>query len=137
MAISDHKLPKELEYLLVSYLFENKLQMQRLLRHLLAHVNSVSDSPYDQRAIAIECLGRCKDFDPAENPVVRIEIGRLRKLLSLFYDEELPRPYKISIPRGQYRPSVSAESMVNKPKYLPELAPSPINPERLLIQLIL
>ena len=135
MTNNDDKLSKELNYLLASYLFENKLQMQRLLKYLVSHVNSPSDSAYDQRAIAKECLGRGNDFDPAENPVVRIEIGRLRKLLTLFYKEELPRPYTITIPRGQYRPTVTIESQMNKPKYLPELVPSPANPERLSVLL--
>ena len=98
MVINDYKLSKELEYLLASYMFENKLQMQRLLRYLVNHVDSPSDLAFAQRTIAKECLGRGQDFDPAENPVVRIEIGRLRKLLHLFYNEELPRPFKISIP---------------------------------------
>lgn len=135
MTKNDDKLSQELEYLLASYLFENKLQMQRLLSYLVSHINSTSDLAYDQRTIARECLGRGHDFDPAENPVVRIEVGRLRKLLSLFYEEELLRPYTITIPRGQYRPEVIIESQVNKPKYLPELAPSPANPERLSVLL--
>jgi hypothetical protein len=135
MTKNDDKFSKELQYLLASYLFENKLQMQRLLSYLVSNLNSSSDSAYDQRIIARECLGRGEDFDPAENPVVRIEIGRLRKLLSLFYKEELPRPYTITIPRGQYRPEVVVESEFNKPKYLPELVPSPANPERLSVLL--
>lgn len=135
MGVDDCKLSKELEYLLASYLFENKLQMQRLLRYLVSYASSANDAPFDQRAIAKECLGRSNDFDPAENPVVRIEIGRLRKLLRLFYEEELPRPYKITIPKGQYRPLVTLTSLEDQPKYLPELAPSPVSPERLSVLL--
>ena len=135
MAISDYELSKELEYLLASYLFQNKLQMQRLLSYLVQHVHSTSDTPFDQRAIGRECLGRSADFDPAENPVVRIEIGRLRKLLSRFYEEELHRPYKISIPLGGYRPALTVESVEAQPKFLPELSPSPANPERLSVLL--
>lgn len=134
-SMNDYQLSKELDYLRSSYLFENKLQMKRLLSYLLEHANSSSESAYDQRAIAKECLGRGADFDPAENPVVRIEIGRLRKLLSRFYDEELPRPFNISIPMGQYRPEVIVESSIRKSKYLPELIPSPANPERLSVLL--
>jgi len=135
MAINDHELTRELEYLLASYLFENKSQMKRLLSYLVTHASYASESAFDQRAIAVECLGRSADFDPAENPVVRIEIGRLRKLLNRFYEEELPRFYKISIPLGQYRPEITVESILEKSKYLPELSPSPANPERLSVLL--
>ena len=135
MAINDYELSKELEYLLASYLFENKSQMKRLLSYLVHHASSTSESVFDQRAIAVKCLGRNADFDPAENPVVRIEIGRLRKLLTRFYEEELPRLYKISIPLGQYRPEIAVESVIEGAKYLPELRPSPANPERLSVLL--
>ena len=135
MPINDYELSKELEYLFASYLFQNKLQMKRLLGYLIQHANSTSDSAFDQKVIAMKCLGRGADFDPAENPVVRIEIGRLRKLLNRFYDEELTRPYKITIPLGQYRPVLSIEATLNKHKYLPELSPSPANPERLSVLL--
>ena len=134
MSVNDYELSKELEYLLVSYLFENKTQMKRLLSYLVHHAGSSSQSAYDQRAIAIACLGRNEDFDPGENPVVRIEVGRLRKLLNRFYEEE-SRLCKISIPLGQYRPEFTVESMADKSKYLPELRPSPANPERLSVLL--
>ena len=133
--MNDDKITKELKYIFASHLFENKLQMKRLLSYLLQNVDSLEESAFDQRVIARECLGRGVDFDPVENPVVRIEIGRLRKLLSRFYEEELSRPYKISIPVGQYRPVVSVESLSSKTKYLPELIPSPANPERLSVLL--
>ena len=135
MSINDNELSRELDYLLSTYLFENKRQMKRLLSYLVQHANATSELAFDQRTIAMECLGRNTDFDPAENPVVRIEIGRLRKLLNRFYEEELPRLYKITIPLGQYRPVIIAESMYEKPNYLPELNPSPANPERLSVLL--
>ena len=135
MTTNDSELSKELEYLLTSYLFENKRQMKRLLSYLVQHANATSETAFDQRVIARECLGRGADFDPAENPVVRIEIGRLRKLLNRFYEEELFRPYKITIPLGQYRPEITAEGVSDKTKYLPELNPSPANPERLSVLL--
>ena len=135
MVMNDYELSKELDYLLASYLFENKLQMKRLLSYLVHNANASSESAFDQRAIAKECLGRSAEFDPAENPVVRIEIGRLRKLLNRFYEEELPRPYSIRIPLGQYRPKITVESIEDKTKYLPELIPSPANPERLSVLL--
>lgn len=135
MVINDYELSKELEYVLTSYLFENKRQMKRLLSYLVQHASATSELAFDQRTIARECLGRGADFDPAENPVVRIEIGRLRKLLNRFYEEELPRLYKITIPLGQYRPEITAEVIPEQAKYLPELNPSPANPERLSVLL--
>ena len=135
MTISNDKLMSELDYILDSYLFENKLQMQRILSYLVRHMKAVSNEAYKQKTIALECLGRGKDFDPAENPVVRIEVGRLRKLLEQFYETEDSRPYRIKIPMGQYRPVISLIENPEKVAYLPELIPSPVNPERLTVLL--
>lgn len=135
MLIDNYKLSKELEHVLASYLFESKSQMQRLLNYLVNHSTSTSESVFDQRVIAQKCLGRSACFDPAENPVVRIEMGRLRKLLKQFYKEDPQRPYKIDIPLGQYRPVITVEAAADKSKYLPELTPSPASPERLSVLL--
>ena len=129
--IDKYKISKELDYLLASYSFRNKRQIQRLLTYLVEHAADSSDSAYDQRAIAVECLGRSHDFDPAENPVVRIEIGRLRKLLNHFYSEDSSRQLVISIPLGQYRPVISVQAGHENEKNIPELEPYPAKPESL------
>ncbi|MGB1310541.1 MAG: hypothetical protein ACPG47_04990 [Leucothrix sp.] len=134
MAVNDYELSKELEYVIASCLFENKSQIKRLLCYLVKHAQDESNAAFGQRIVARECLGRAADFDPAENPVVRIEIGRLRKLLDRFYTEEPLRPYKIKIPLGQYRPDIIVAAD-QQAKYLPELYPAPLNPERLSVLL--
>lgn len=135
MMIDEYELSKELDYLFSSYLFCNKPQMRRLLAYLVEHYSDKGEGAFDQRAIAFECLGRRSDFDPAENPVVRIEVGRLRRLLNSFYKEEPQRPLSITIPLGQYRPNISVKTLDRERGYLPELAMSPARPERLSLLL--
>jgi len=49
-------------------------------------------------------LGRTNEFIPSEDPIVRIEAARLRKLLDAFYDESQQAiPYRVSLPKGSYR----------------------------------
>lgn len=135
MEIDHYELSKEMEYLLASYLFCNKPQMKRLLTYLVKHSYDENERAFDQRAIAVECLGRRDDFDPAENPVVRIEVGRLRRLLNSFYEEELERSLSITIPLGQYRPIIEVQAASNECGFLPELASMPASPERLSLLL--
>jgi len=133
--INKYEISKELDYLLASYAFRNKPQIQRLLTYLVNHVFDDLESAYDQRAIAVESLGRNEDFDPAENPVVRIEIGRLRKLLDSFYSEETERALMISIPLGQYRPVIVSQEKYRSEKFIPELVLAPAKPESLSLLL--
>ena len=135
MPPNNYELSKELDYLFASYFFCNKPQMRRLLTYLVQHCGDEGESAFDQRAIALECLGRADDFDPAENPVVRIEVGRLRRLLNRFYEEELARSINITIPLGQYRPKIEELLVSNERGYLPELAASSAKPECLSLLL--
>ncbi len=56
-------------------------------------------------SIATTVFGRPKDFDPQQDSIVRVEVGRLRQALERHYlSEGGSAPLAISIPKGQYRP---------------------------------
>lgn len=60
-------------------------------------------------SIATEVLGRPNNFDPQQDSIVRVEIGRLRQALERYYlIEGKDAPIVISIPKGQYRPVFTA-----------------------------
>lgn len=57
-------------------------------------------------SIAVEVFGRDRDFDVLNDPVVRIEAGRLRRGLERYYLlEGKTDPVVIDIPKGSYVPS--------------------------------
>ena len=59
-----------------------------------------------ERKVATEVFGRSRDFEPAEDPIVRVEISRLRLNLEAFYATEgRGEPVAISIPKGSYVPA--------------------------------
>jgi adenylate cyclase len=73
--------------------------------------------------IARMVFGRGKDFDPANDPVVRIQAGKLRRELERYYliaggDD----PIRVNIPKGRYvpffvkQPAVGAESASPAPE---------------------
>ena len=78
--------------------------MQRLLKYLIHHSYENNQKALQQKAIAVECLGRTSEFIPSQDPIVRIEAARLRKLLDAFYEEtQQSIPYRVSLPKGSYR----------------------------------
>jgi hypothetical protein len=55
--------------------------------------------------IGIDVFCRDEGFDPGTDPLVRVQAGKLRKLLNLFYAEEgREEPLRIRIPLGGYVP---------------------------------
>lgn len=56
--------------------------------------------------IATQALGRADSFDPGNDPSVRVEAGRLRRVLDEVYaDEGRQLPVRILVPVGAYRPT--------------------------------
>ena len=56
--------------------------------------------------LAIAVLGRDKRFDPQNNPIVRIEVRRLRRDLGDYYlTDGRDDPIRITIPKGHYVPA--------------------------------
>lgn len=105
----DEQVANTQELILKSHLFRSKPQMKRLLQYLVKHTYLNDTDGLQQRAIAMNCLGRDETFDSAKDPIVRIEAARLRKLLNSFYEQDsfIPPPYRISLPKGSYQLSFS------------------------------
>ena len=71
--------------------------VERKLAHDAAHIKGYT--------IATEALGRDSSFDPANDPIVRVEAGRLRRALDRYYAEAgAGDPVHIELPRGSYVP---------------------------------
>jgi hypothetical protein len=60
--------------------------------------------------IATQALGRADSFDPSNDPSVRVEAGRLRRVLDEVYaDEGRYWPVRIQVPVGAYRPNFESQ----------------------------
>jgi len=63
-------------------------------------------SSLKQYAIGVGAFGRDASFDPEQDPVVRIQAGRVRRALDRYYrDEGRAAVMRITIPTGTYKPS--------------------------------
>jgi pimeloyl-ACP methyl ester carboxylesterase len=91
--------------ILASAAFCRSERMCALLSYLVRAACDKQCEQIDQRAIAVDVLGRGEDFDPGSDAIVRAEIARLRSKLLEYYggsgvDDEL----RIEFRRGSYRP---------------------------------
>ncbi len=89
-----------------------KLKLSERNRRFLSFVVSEALAGRGDRikayTIAVDVFGRGADFDPTNDPIVRIEATRLRSALSAYYEHVAPdEDVRILIPPGAYVPQFS------------------------------
>lgn len=74
-----------------------------ILRYLAERRLSGCDDSVKAYAIAIDVLGRPSNFDPSTDPIVRIEMSRLRTAVSNFYEAfGSEGQISVDLPKGRY-----------------------------------
>lgn len=127
----------ELDSVLQSGIFNRAPNLASFLkyvgeRYLEGHADQIKEY-----SIAVEALGRPRDFDQKKDSIVRVEAHRLRKRLADYYQGPgASHPVHIVIPNGQYVPHfvpveavsangkeppkpVSTEELVSAPPFIP------------------
>ncbi|MGW8267178.1 MAG: hypothetical protein ACWGSQ_12490 [Longimicrobiales bacterium] len=85
--------------------FEATQRMREFLRFVVEETLSGRSHRLKGKTIAREVFGRGRDFDPAHDPVVRVQAGRLRRVLERYFLLGGARdPVRIDIPKGGYVP---------------------------------
>jgi TolB-like protein len=98
-------------------------RLPALLRYLVQEELAGRGDRLKAYAIATQVLGRGQSFDPAQDSIVRVEIGRLRKALDLYFATQgRDEPVRIAIPRGANRPRILAGDPVPDPAASPPQA---------------
>lgn len=112
MHIPDETFETHLDQILGSAPFKAAPMSRRLLQYLVRETLAGREDRLKGYSIGIDVFERGPDFDAAGESVVRVQVGRLRKLLSEFYasDEGQHLRQRIEIPKGQYVPKFTASS---------------------------
>lgn len=105
--------------------FHGATTLQTLLRFLATE--ALADHPREVKeyTIGIEALGRRQNFDPKVDPIVRVQVYRLRQKLREYYDSEgSADAVLVGIPKGHYVPRFEAGSVpAGAPRSLPSAGP--------------
>jgi tetratricopeptide (TPR) repeat protein len=73
--------------------------------------------------IATEALGRPPDFDPQNDPIVRVQARRLRQTLLLYYaNPAADDSIRVNLSAGSYVPDISISPVKNSPSDAPTAA---------------
>lgn len=94
------------ELILTSDKFINAPRMSRLLQFLVRQVVSGNSRDTSEYVIGIKVFDQNPaTYNPAENPIVRVQVGRLRKKIQAYYAVATSE-IAISIPLGTYMPII-------------------------------
>jgi adenylate cyclase len=104
--LSPDSVRAQLQRILGSDLFLNAQRPSQFLRFIVETTLAGNDRQIKEYLLGVEVFGRPAAYDPKDDPVVRIEAGRLRKKLADYYDGAgVNDPVVIDVPRGAYVPA--------------------------------
>lgn len=104
-AISEDSIRTQLDRILTSHDFDAPERVRRFLAFIVQETLADRADRIKAYTIAIEVFGRGADFDNMNDPVVRIEAGRLRRALERYYLlEGRSDPLVIEVAKGGYVP---------------------------------
>ena len=91
--------------IVASKTFQSAPTLQQLFRFLATRALEEHPEEMKEYTIGVEALGRRPDFDPKTDPIVRVQVYRLRQKLKEYYDLEGSRDsILVEIPKGHYLP---------------------------------
>jgi TolB-like protein len=103
--IEEKEIHAACENILESNDFAKAFRMRRLLKFLVDYKINSNGANLSEYIIGIEVFDRKPEDYVSEDPIVRVQVGRLRKRLMSFYAKKhVHEGIEINIPYGQYLP---------------------------------
>jgi len=96
----------ELQKILLSQTFTHSERLRRFLRYCIEQAIAGRPENLREYVIGLEVFDRRGDYNPANDPIVRVEARRLRgKLRDYYQNEGRLDPLIIDVPKGSYLPT--------------------------------
>ena len=110
--MSNNEITEQLDLILESSEFSTKPLMGKLLTYLVTEFLEGRGDQIKGYSIGVDVFNQGENFDPDQNALVRINVGRLRRLLKMYYLEiGMNDPIYIDIPKGKYVPKIEENQM--------------------------
>ena len=117
---SPEQVREQLDRILRSGSFRNAPALQRLLQYVTSKSAEGQVTHLKEFTIGIDVFGRGDGYDPKIDPVVRVEIHRIRQKLKEYYQNEGANdPIFVEIPTGHYVPSIGIRTSLSLPQNSP------------------
>src|SRR5215208_2305270 len=94
----------QVERLIGSKTFEASDVHRRLLHYLSEKALAGEADRLKEYTIGIEAFGKPETYDPKQDSIVRLQIGRLRQKLAVYYQSEASGdPVLVTLPKGAFK----------------------------------
>ena len=95
---------EQIERLLHSKTFETSEVHRRLLNYLADKTLSGEADRLKEYTIGLEAFGKPSTYDPKHDSIVRLQVGRLRQKLAVYYQNEANEdPIQVTVPKGAFK----------------------------------
>ena len=99
---------RELQRILSSQTFRRAPRLTELLKYVVHR--SFNEGTIHERIVAREVFGKDEQFDPATDPTIRVQYGRLRRRLDQYFAKEGANdPVRIRVREREYKPMFEAQ----------------------------
>ena len=114
--LSHEVIREQLDRILRHREFQATDKMRDFLRFVVEETLAGRKHRIKGYTVATRVFGRGDDFDPAQDPIVSIQAGRLRRALERYYlVAGRMDPVHIDIPKGRYIPHFTAQVTETRP----------------------
>lgn len=104
-SVVDDEIEAALERMFAANVFKSSLKLRQFLRYIVTQKLNGKDDLLKAYSIAIDVYNYPTDFDPQNDPIIRVQARRLRAALEEYYlTAGAAEKVRISVPRGSYRP---------------------------------
>jgi hypothetical protein len=104
MRVGEEVTREQVSRILQSETFRTSEVLRRLLKFLADKSLSGEADQLKEYTIGIDAMGKPPEYDPRQDSVVRIQVGRLRQKLAEYYRSEgKDDPVMIDLPKGHFR----------------------------------
>jgi hypothetical protein len=145
---------RALDAIIASETFARSERLRSFLSYVVENELSGKAAQLKGYSIGIDVFGRAPGFDAGNDPLVRVQAGKLRKLLEQYYEAEgALAPLRIRVPLGSYVPEytvaadasatpapgdspMAARAVRQKPKTRRSWVPAPVSSPLALFSLL-
>src|SRR5436305_424970 len=127
MVVQEDVASAQVDRVLNSAALRNAEVLRRLLKYLAEKSLAGQADQLKEYSVGIDALGKPESYDPRQDSVVRIQIGRLRHKLSDYYlTEGKDDPIVLELPKGHFKLTWQARAVAAAPE--PGLVRAPLLP---------
>ncbi len=94
----------QVDRVVASKTFESSEVHRRLLHYLCDKSLSGEADRLKEYTIGLEAFGKPESYDPNRDSIVRLQVGRLRQKLAVYYQSEASGdPFLVTVPKGAFK----------------------------------